>query len=206
MKKIMIMMAFFVGISTTWGQEGTAHSEKSWTDADRKALADQYKRTKAEVNAETGELTASQWNFKEGPGKWSIAEVLEHLNMWSLLTQQDARYATYLGPNPELAKLCKSDSINTSFIYEASPHVSPDHTIPTGLIKEENNLKIFNLKYDELIRVLDGSKLNFRLHVREGKDNNHRDLAQIYIIHYGHVDRHLRQIRRIKKNASFPTR
>ncbi|NBB19406.1 DinB family protein [Runella sp. CRIBMP] len=202
MKKLFLILILFSEICPIWAQETAP--QKSWTEADRRALVNQYKRTKAEINQETSTLTSAQWNFKEGPDKWTIGQVLEHLNMWSLLTQFDGRSATYFGERPDLAAVCKSDSVNTSFIYETNPHTSPDFTIPTGLIKDENNLKIFNGKYDEIIGAIEKSKLNYRMIVREGKDGNHRDLAQIYIIHYGHVDRHLRQIRRIKTHPNYP--
>lgn len=202
MKTLFLISILFLAVAPLWAQKNTA--QKSWTEADRRALAGHYKRTKAEVNQETGALTSAQWNFKEGSDKWTIGQVLEHLNMWSLLTQFDARAAGYFGERPDLAAVCKSDSANTSFIYETNPHTSPDFTIPTGLIKDENNLKMFNAKYDEIISAIEQSKLNYRLIVREGKDGYHRDLAQIYIIHYGHVDRHLRQIKRIKSHPNFP--
>lgn len=202
MKKLLITLWSVLAILSLEAQETAP--QKSWSETDRRALADHYKRTKAEINKETAALSSAQWNFKEGPDKWTIGQVLEHLNMWSLLTQFDARAAGYFGERPDLAAVCKSDSDNTSFIYETNPHTSPDFTIPTGLIKDENNLKIFNGKYDEIIGAIEQSKLNYRMIVREGKDGNHRDLAQIYIIHYGHVDRHLRQIRRIKAHPNFP--
>ena len=202
MKKLFFLSILLLTIYSVWAQETAP--QKSWTETDRNALVDQYKRTKAEINQETAALTSAQWNFREGPDKWTIGQVLEHLNMWSLLTQFDGRSAASFGERPLLAAACKSDSANTSFIYESNPHTSPDFTIPTGLIKDENNLKIFNGKYDELISAIEKSNLNYRMIVREGKDGKHRDLAQIYIIHYGHVDRHLRQIRRIKANPNFP--
>ncbi|MFN3380503.1 MAG: DinB family protein, partial [Runella zeae] len=139
-----------------------ANAQKSWSIEEKNSLVKQYIRTKAEVSSETASLTPAQWSFKEGPDKWSIAQVIEHLNMWSLLTQHDARYVIMLGENPELSNRVASDSVNTSFIYETNPHVSPDHTIPTGLVKDEANLKIFNSKYDEIIMAIEKSNLNFR--------------------------------------------
>lgn len=196
-KLITLLTGLFLSISAS-------HAQKPWTDADRKALLDNFRRTKTEVNQETARLTPAQWNFREAPDKWTIGQVLEHLTMWELITMGDARYAVYLGPNPTVAALCRSDSAVTSFIYEEKPHVSPDFTIPTGLIPDGNNLKLFNIKCDELIRSIETLMVDFRQHVRVGKDGNHRNLAQLYIIQYGHVDRHLRQIRRIKQHPNYP--
>ncbi len=46
-----------------------------WTQKDRQALIENYERTKKEVNNETKNLSAGQWNFKESADAWSIAEV-----------------------------------------------------------------------------------------------------------------------------------
>ena len=198
------MKTLLIVIFNSWAIVSFAQSAKEWTKADRQYLVDNFKRTKAEVNNETANLTSAQWNFKEAADKWSIGQVMEHLYMWELVTLENVRYATYLGPNPEIAKLVPSDSSNTSFIYEERPHTSPDFTIPTGFITDGNNLKIFNAKCDEIIKNIETSDLNFRQHVREGKDGYHRDMNQMYMIQFGHVDRHLRQIKRIKQHTQFP--
>lgn len=199
MKFICLFSCLLLMSITLWGQQ-----IKSWTEADRKVLLDNFARTKAEINKETVALTSVQWNFREAPGKWTIAEVLEHLYNWSLITQQNVRYSFFLGENIDLAKRSLSDSAVTTFIYEQRPHVSPEHTIPTGLITDGNNLKIFNVKYDEIINAIKTSNKNFRLYFRPFDSNYQEDVVQQYIIHYGHVDRHLRQIRRIKSHPDFP--
>lgn len=124
--------------------------------------------------------------------------------MWQLVTLENVRYALYLGPHPELAQSVPSDSVTASFIYEEGAHVSPDFTIPTGLIPDVNNLKIFNVKCDEIIKGVEANQGDFQAFIRLGKEGQNRNLAQMYIIQYGHVDRHLRQIRKIKADAKFP--
>jgi hypothetical protein len=179
-------------------------SQRTWTEKDKNALVDEFLRTKAEINEATKNLTDNQWIFKEDSSKWSIAQVLEHLYNWSLITQQNVRYSIQLGENLTLAAKALSDSAVTTFIWEEKPHKSPDHTIPTGLITGDNNRKIFNVKYDEIISFIQKSELNFRLYIRPFGTAYQEDLFQQYTIHYGHVDRHLRQIRRIKTHPSFP--
>lgn len=182
----------------------SAVSQKSWTVKDKDVLAENFRRTREEINNEIQNLTEKQWTFKEEPTKWSIAQVVEHLYNWSLITQQNVRYSIQLGENTSLAAKGLSDSVVTTFIWEEKPHQSPDHTIPTGLITGDNNRKIFNVKYDEIIAFIQKSELNFRNYLRPFGDEYQEDLFQQYTIHYGHVDRHLRQIKRIKSNQNFP--
>lgn len=177
--------------------------DTSWAPANKQFLIDNFERTKNEINNETKDLTIKQWNFREKPDSWSIAEVLEHLNMWQVVTQERGRYMLSNGRRPELAKICPSDSTNTTFIYEEKKHVSPDFTVPTGTIPDRANLKLFNTYCDRIIANIKNSDINFRMYFRTFTDGHMTNMNQAYMIQYGHVDRHLRQIRRIKSLPSF---
>lgn len=178
--------------------------DTNWTAKDKQILIGHFERTKQEVNQETKNLSTRQWNFREKPEAWSIAEVLEHLNMWQLVTQEHERYMLYNGRQPDLAKICPSDSVNTTFIYEEKKHVSPDFTIPTGAIPDKANLNLFNVYCNRIINNIKASELNFRMYFRTFTDGYMTNMNQAYMIQYGHVDRHMRQIRRIKADPSFP--
>jgi hypothetical protein len=175
-----------------------------WTALDKQRLIDNYIRTQNDVNTETSGLTRAQWNFKETPASWSIAEVLEHLNMWQVVTMDRIRYMLFNGPRPKLAKTAPSDSAATTFIYEEQKHISPDFTLPTGQIPGGSNLGLFNAYCNRIIDNIKNSDVNFRLYFRTFTDGSMTNMNQAHMIQYGHVDRHLRQIRRIKSNSAFP--
>ena len=178
--------------------------DTTWTGADKKILIDNFIRTQKEVNEETKNLTLAQWNFKENANAWSIAEVIEHLNMWQIVTQEHIRFMFYNGPQPALAIIAQTDSVATTFIYEEKKHISPDFTIPTGMVPGKANLDLFNVYCNRIIDNIKSSDLNFRLYFRKFTDGYMTNMNQAYIIQYGHVDRHLRQIRRIKTDKNFP--
>ncbi len=187
-----------------FGIQIAATQDTTWTIENKLHLVSEYRRTYKEVNDECGSLNPSQWNFKEKANSWSIGQVLEHLYMWELITQRDTRGAIWNGVDLEdVKKLIEDDNTATNWIYEDKPHTSPDYTIPTGFIPNEVNLKLFNAKCNELIKEIETSDLNFKLYIRKIPDYN-KNLAQLHMIHYGHVDRHLRQIRRIKAHPMFP--
>lgn len=178
--------------------------DTSWTSMDKQFLIQEYKRTRNEINELTQSLTPIQWSFKETSVSWSIGQVLEHLFMWELITQRDTRGAIWNGVNlNDVKKLIENDSIATNWIYEYKAHTSPDYTIPTGFIPGDVNLRLFNSKCDELIQEIETSDLNFKLYLRKIPGYN-KNLIQLHKIHYGHVDRHIRQIKRIKTHLLFP--
>ena len=178
--------------------------DTTWTNVEKKALVDNYRRTRNEINIETSNLSATQWAFREKPDGWTIGQVLEHLNMWQLITLYNSRLIVDRGARPELAPFCGSDSSNVLFIYEQKPHVSPDFTVPTGFIPGVKNLDIFNYNCDVIITGIDRNNSNFKVYFRGEKNVWLENLYQTYAIQYGHVDRHLRQIKRIKSDKNFP--
>lgn len=178
--------------------------DTSWTYADKQNLIDEYRRAKKEINEEVKNLSAYQWSFKPTGVSWSISQVLEHLNMWHIITQRDTRGAIWNGINMEdVKKLIENDSVATYWIYEDNPHSSPDYTIPSGLIPGDVNLSIFNMKCDEIIHEISISDLNLKLYIRKIPNYN-KNVLQLHMIHYGHLFRHLRQIKRIKNDPNFP--
>ncbi len=197
MKKILtITLIVFYSLNIT-------AQDQLWQAKDKQKLIDNYKRAFKELNDETQTISKKQWNHRIKPDSWSIGQVVEHLNMWNLITQDQIRYAEWLGPKPELVPKTLPDSIVTKFIYEERDHTSPDLSIPTGLIPDVNNLKIFNIKAAEILKKLEASTIDFSQYFRVFPDEI-RNLYQIYIIHYGHIDRHIRQIKRIKADKYYP--
>ena len=198
MKQCILLFVLFTTASTAKAQDTL------WNESHKKVLIDNYKRTQQEINSETGGLTSRQWNFRENENAWNIAEVLEHLNMWQLVTQEHILFMYYNGRQPELSKIAQTDSAAITFIYEEQKHIAPAFTIPTGQIPGKSNLDLFNSYCNRIIKNIESSDLNFRLYFRKFTDGYMTNMNQAYIIHYGHVDRHLRQIRRIKSNTNFP--
>src|SRR5215469_15159094 len=108
------------------------HSQKSWTEADRKYLLENLTRTRDLIIQETKDLTPAQWNFKESKDRWSINEITEHLALWELILEREVSQALLAGPQAEkLIKNTKSsDSSIIAFLSEEKPHITTEYTKP----------------------------------------------------------------------------
>ena len=195
---------FLFSVSSISLSKTVSGQDTVWTAKNILALVDNFKRTQNEVNEETKNLTTAQWNYKENDSTWSVAEVVEHMNMWNLIAQEEIRNMLRNGAQPALAKLCPSDSANTSFIYEERKHVSPDITIPTGKIPDKANLNLYNVYAGRIITNIQNASYNFKVYFKTYTNGYLRNMNQAYMIHYGHIDRHLKQIRKIKNFPRFP--
>ncbi len=175
-----------------------------WETKDKQKLIDNYKRAQKELNNETSKLSKKQWNYKIGEKTWTIGQVVEHLNMWHLITQAHLRNGEFQGARTELVSKTRPDSTTTKFIYEEKNHVSPDISIPSGLIPGDINRQLFNLKCNEIIKNIEKSTIDFGQYFNAYTNGYLENFYQMHTIHYGHIDRHIRQIERIKNDANFP--
>ncbi|HEV8284476.1 MAG TPA: DinB family protein [Chitinophagaceae bacterium] len=203
MKKAKFILSGFICLLLTQN----LLSQKLWTEADRKYLVANLIRTRDEIIRETQNLSEQQWNFKESPERWSINEVVEHLAIWELLLDREVSQALVAGLQPELAKNVKSDSLILAFLMEDKPHITTDYTkpftftVPMGLNQGKNNLAWFLKMRNESIEYLDSTTQDLRYYfLRAGRGNVH----QVYITIFGHTDRHLKQIKKIKVNVNYP--
>ena len=178
----------------------------NWSESDRHYLIDNMIRSRNELIKETEYLSDAQWNFKESPDRWSIKEIVEHIAIWELLLQREVSMALFAGPHPDWSNN-NSDSVILGFIMEQNPHIATEYTVPftftvpMGLNSGESNVKWFLKMRNESIDFLNKTSQNLRnYYLKQGRNNLH----QVYITTFGHTDRHLRQIRKVKQHPNYP--
>lgn len=185
-----------------------SHAQRLWTEADQKYTVENLKRTRDDLTREVENLTDTQWHFRESPDRWSIADVVEHLGTWEIAFAREIGEGIRNAPRPELTPTSKTpdpDKYYRDFIMEDKPHTAPDFARPTGLIKGKNNLTFFQLKRDLAIGFADTTKTDMRAYYERTGSKFPRNMHQVYIYQWGHVDRHLRQIRNVKKHPNYPS-
>lgn len=202
MRIILLAVAMAACISTF------AQSEKQWTEADRKYLLENLKRSRDEVIAETKGLSKAQWSFRESPDRWSINEIVEHIAIWELLLlNRISNLINYTEAHPELSASARPDAEALGFIMEEKPHYSPDYTkpftytIPMGINDLKNNVAWLLKLREESINYISTTNDDLRAHYFSGDNENPH---QTYITLFGHTDRHLRQLRKVKAHANYP--
>jgi hypothetical protein len=124
-----------------------------------------------------------------------------------LLFQREIALAIASKLKPELATNAKPDSIYVGFIMEEKQHITEDYTkpftysVPPGLYEGKTNIAMFTKLRNESTDFIKNTKEDLRLYSsKEGRPNLH----QLYIYVFGHVDRHLRQIEKVKRHPNYP--
>lgn len=180
--------------------------QKIWTEKDREYLVENMERTKCEVIRETENLSLEQWMFKPDNKSWSIAQVVEHLGLYERIIWQEAMVANVLPPRPELHRQSRSDSEFIAYMAEKEPHIAPKNATPLGLIKGSDNLSFFIFGRDLIIEFLKETERDLKAQFtpRSMEPNKFRSIHGLMVVHFGHTERHLRQIARIKSAEAFP--
>lgn len=185
----------------------SAQDAQRWTEEDRKYLLENLIRSRDELSKEVEGLSKNQSTFKESPDRWSINEVVEHLAIYELIFDREIGRALGGKPDPKFHADTKPDNYYTTFIMEDAAHVTTDftkpftYTVPLGLNDIKNNMAWFLKMRNESIEFIKTTKEDIRLYYRNAGNMN---LHQTYIYVFGHVDRHLRQIRKIKQHPNYP--
>lgn len=177
-----------------------------WTETDRKYLLDNLIRSKQEIIEETKNLTKEQWDFKESPDRWNINQIVEHIAICEIELLHEISAALGRAPNPDNSNY-SPDSLyvdkypNESKKQDALNYTKPfSFAIPLGNNEGRNNMIWLTTLRNESIDYIEKEKVNIRLHYDCFENNVH----QIYIMLFGHTDRHLKQIKKIIAHPSFP--
>jgi hypothetical protein len=180
---------------------------KQWTEADRQYLIDNLTRSRDELIKETKDLTKEQWNFKESADRWSINQIVEHLATWELLMTHDVSRMITSGPQPSLIAQAKPDSTFLGFIMEEHPHITTEYTkpftytVPQGINDLKNNTSWLLKMRNESIGYVAATSDDLRVYFMKPAGSN---IHQRYITIFGHTDRHLRQIKKVKQHPGYP--
>ncbi|MEM9674194.1 MAG: DinB family protein [Bacteroidota bacterium] len=203
---LSILLLGLVILSKGQENEDQSSSVPVWTEEDREYLLDNLIRSKIELAEETSGLTNEQWNFKENPDRWSINQIVEHLAIYELIFINEISVALQIGELPQITKYAP-DSLFISQDPEGLKRKATTdftkpftYTVPLGNNEGKNNLTWFLKMRNESTEFIKGETSNLRIYYINFGPNIH----QKYLQAFTHVDRHLRQIRRVKTHPNYP--
>ena len=209
MKKLLIFLAF---LCLACHPKHKAKDYPVWTEEDRELLIREFRSTKAALHALVDDLTDEQWHFKPDENSWSIAYIIEHLQLQEDMHYREVRIVSMQPPQPEfsLKTIGNDEKVNA---YETLPekgvagwNVTPLGRWPTKAMA----LMAFDRSRDNMIALVKNMNADLRQQVTfrniPDKDDfrNVRNLHQILLTTIAHTKRHMHQLKRIKAAGNFP--
>lgn len=191
-------------------------SGKLWSAQDKALLLQELKRTGNDLVVEIKELSVQQWNFKEDASRWSIAEIAEHLFAQNESYRVEMRTALNQPVLPQFVEKVKGN--DQVFINYATDTLKADAGFlsPIGrFCSKEKAMFALNRTHDALINMIATSDKDFRKHftfrnfvfdghLSDAEKYNVRDMHQLMLTCIAHMDRHLNQLRKVKRHSSYP--
>jgi len=184
---------------------GVAAHGQQLSDADRAKGVKYLEQTRDGVVAAVKGLSDAQMNYKSGPDRWSIAQVLEHIalaeNMIFSNVTGDVMKA---GPGAVDRDTAKIDAAVVSRVPDRSrPAQAPPPLVPTGKWTAQESLKHFLASRERTIAFLKSTP-DLRAHVTDSPMKVPLDAYEWLLFIGAHSERHTKQILEVKADANFP--
>ena len=213
----MVFTVIIIGCNTANDTSENTSLERWWTEDEQDLIISELNRTTEALKYEIENLSNEQWSFREEETRWSIAEIVEHLEMQN---QLHYREISVISKTPQYLKFRKitkgQDGHFTKYSTDSTKGKSQWFLIPLGRYcdKAKGETAFYKAR-GELLKLVDKTDIDFRKQFTfrtsvEGKDISElkigqvRDLHQLLLTGIAHTDRHLNQIRQIKKHPQYP--
>lgn len=226
-RALLLLIALTIGVAAQTRPAGESKMTSTLTKEDRDFGVQYLKETRQQLLDAVAGLSDAQMQFKAAPGKWSIAEIVEHLvnaeNAVFMVTQQIVKTP----PQAELQTLVK-ERVMKSPVPVAGPGTNgllvkdqtiiltatnrttrkfqaPEPVAPRGkLTAKAELLAAFDKARSRAISYLETTKDDLRGHFGEHWVLGVLDAYQWLLFVTAHSERHLAQLNEVKTHPGFP--
>ena len=192
-------------------------SEKLWTERERRYILAELDRTTEKLLKETEKMGMDQWTFREHKTRWNVKEIVEHL---ILQNELHYREISAVSNAPDLVQYLSittgHDQHFTKYATDPVRNQAKWLLQPLGRFESKRqSIAAFQRARDGIRGFVETTdvdlrkKMTFRnkageKKITEIKIGDVRDLHQLLLTGIAHTDRHLIQIRNIKKHPAYP--
>lgn len=201
-KPFVYCVAVLLGI---FGAMTAKAQDVSQADKDR-ALVYLKSSEKGVLDATKG-LSDGQWNFKPGPDRWSVAEVMEHLAAAEDLFRSAAQRVmrTTVAPARDAAEFKKiDDAITTNVPDRTSKAQALEPLIPTNRFGSPAAAQKHFLESRATTEEFLKNTPGLRAHYAEQAPLGNLDGYEWILFVAAHSERHTKQILEVKADTNFP--
>jgi hypothetical protein len=196
----MRILSYFAAVALL-GASAISAQAASMTAPEREHLVAHLEMTASWIQDETAHLSKVQLAYRAAEDKWSVIDVLEHLNLaepiyWKQF--QDAMKAEPVTKKPAVTdEMVLWYGIDRTEHQKTSPNKVP-HSSSTDI---KARLEAFRKLHAEMLDYARKTDDDLRAHAIEAEGT---DMYQWLLMISTHAQRHILQIREIKASPNFP--
>jgi hypothetical protein len=184
---------------------GAAARAQEVTQAEKDKALQYLESTKKNIQEATKGLSAAQWNFKQGPERWSVAQVMEHIaaaeDMLRGLTTEKVMAAP-AAPDRDVKQI--DEMVVTMVTDRTHKADAPEPLRPVNRFgSPEEALKHFvesRAQTEEFLRKTP----DLRAHAVDSPLGPKLDAYEWVLFIAAHSERHTKQINEVKADPNFP--
>jgi hypothetical protein len=185
---------------------GVANSTPVLEKADLESAQKYLESTKKNIEEATKGLSAAQWNFKPGPDRWSVAQVMEHIAISEDFLRGFVENQVLKAPAAPDRDVKKIDEMVLAMVPDRSHKFqAPEPLRPTNQYgSPEATLKHFLESRAKTEALLSGTP-DLREHAVDNPPMGQKLDAYEWILFIAaHSDRHTKQIKEVEADPNFP--
>jgi hypothetical protein len=194
---VLVAMVLMGWAATASAQEVTA--------AEKERALQYLETTKKNVLEATKGLSEEQWNFKPGPDRWSVAQVMEHIaaaeDFLRTFASEKVMVAAAGEPGRDVKKT--DDGVLTLVPDRTNKVQAPEPLVPTNRFgSPEASIKHFvesRATTESFLKTTAG----MRDHVMDSPMGK-LDAYEFVLLIAAHSERHTKQINEVKADPNFP--
>jgi len=211
--KIQRTFTLIVAVALVGPSPVARAQEKPIIDAERTFLVSQFERTLGVFDAGVKGVSEAQSKFKEGPERWSILEIAEHLAVI-----EDFLFGYATGPvlkspaKPELgartAEEIKAadERMLVSVVDRSKKGQAPEQAKPTGRYATLAAASTaFHEKRAKVIEYAKTTQDPLRAHGTANPAGRLSDVYQYLLMLSAHTERHVLQMLEVKAASGYPS-
>jgi hypothetical protein len=184
---------------------GAAARAQEVTQSEKDKALQYLESTKKNIQEATRGLSAAQWNFKQGPERWSVAQVMEHIaaaeDMLRGLTTEKVMAAP-AAPDRDVKHI--DEMVVTMVTDRTHKADAPEPLRPVNRFgSPEEALKHFvesRAQTEEFLRKTP----DLRAHAVDSPLGTKLDAYEWVLFIAAHSERHTKQINEVKADPNFP--
>lgn len=204
--KLRIFVIAFLAVAVLGAQAFAQTAAKTFTEKDREFALKYLNDTKADYIAQLTGLSDKQLNFRSAEGRWTIAEIAEHITvvetaLFGMITGQVLKSEPPKCENPFRVA---DTAIVLAVTNRQQKFNAPEQVRPNGRWKtREDLLKSFGTTRDTTIDFVKNNKVDIRKYFGEAPMGM-MDGFQWILFMTGHSERHLAQLKEVKADKNYP--
>jgi len=180
-------------------------SAQEVTQADKDKALQYLETTKKNVLEATKGLSEAQWNFKSGPDRWSVAQVMEHIAAAEDFIRGTLKEKIMMAPAGEAGRdVKKTDDAVLAMVPDRTTKVqAPEPLVPTNRFgSPDGAIRHFvesRAATEDFLKTATG----LRDHVTDSPMGK-LDGYEFVLLIAAHSERHTKQINEVKADPNFP--